>query len=262
MHKSVLAIAAHPDDIEFVMAGTLLQLHSLGWDVHYFNIANGCCGSATMDRKQCALVRLQEAQKAASLIPATFYPPICDDLEIFYTAELHRQVAAVVRKARPSIILSHAPSDYMEDHQNAARLAVGGAFTRGMPNFVTQPAMPIYTDDVAVYHAQPHGNRNPLGEIVVPNYLVNVTAVMEKKRGLLAAHASQDQWLDATQGISAYLDTMMQLNAEVGRLATRPEDQCFQYAEGWRRHLHLGLCSADFDPLPTALGELCARNVR
>ncbi|MEO8269951.1 MAG: PIG-L family deacetylase [Aureliella sp.] len=39
--RSVLAIAAHPDDIEFVMAGTLLQLSQRGWQVHYFNIANG-----------------------------------------------------------------------------------------------------------------------------------------------------------------------------------------------------------------------------
>ena len=42
---TALAIAAHPDDIEFVMAGTLLRLAETGWSIHYFNIANGCCGS-------------------------------------------------------------------------------------------------------------------------------------------------------------------------------------------------------------------------
>jgi N-acetylglucosamine malate deacetylase 1 len=257
MRKSVLAIAAHPDDIEFVMAGTLLQLQARGWEVHYFNVANGCCGSATLDRQQCAAVRLEEARRAASLIPAKFYAPICDDLEIFYTAELHRRVAAVVRQARPSIVLTHAPSDYMEDHQNAARLAVGGAFTRGMPNFVSSPPQPIYTDDVAVYHAQPHGNRDPMGQLVVPTYFVDVKSVLERKTAMLSAHASQDQWLDATQRISAYLETMVQLNAEVGQLSRQHSSTGFEFAEGWRKHLHLGLARADFDPLPQALADSC-----
>ncbi|MFM8323699.1 MAG: PIG-L family deacetylase, partial [Pirellulaceae bacterium] len=45
MNRSVLAIAAHPDDIEFVMSGTLMHLVELGWKAHYLNIANGYCGS-------------------------------------------------------------------------------------------------------------------------------------------------------------------------------------------------------------------------
>jgi N-acetylglucosamine malate deacetylase 1 len=260
MHPSVLAIAAHPDDIEFVMAGTLLQLHRRGWQVHYFNVANGCCGSTTLNRQQCAAVRLDEARRAAELIPATFYPPICDDLEIFYNKELLAKVSAVVRQARPSIILTHAPSDYMEDHQNAARLAVGGAFSRAMPNWITCPESSIYADEVAVYHAQPHGNRDPLGNLVLPTYFVDVSPMMDRKRELLAAHASQDQWLDATQGISAYLETMLSLNNEVAQMMSSleiPPPQRFEYAEGWRKHIHLGLGSADFDPLQKVLSESC-----
>jgi LmbE family N-acetylglucosaminyl deacetylase len=156
---SVLAVAAHPDDIEFVMAGTLMQLAQRGWQVHYFNVANGCCGSMDLDRLECARVRLLEAQRAAELLGARFYPPICDDLAIFYNAELLAQVSAVVRQAQPQIVLTHALVDYMEDHQNAARLAVTAAFCRAMPNYRSQPAIATYSSDVAVYHAQPHGNR-------------------------------------------------------------------------------------------------------
>lgn len=245
---AVLAIAAHPDDIEFVMAGTLLQLAARGWNVHYFNLANGCCGSKTLSRERCAAVRLAEAQAAARLIPATFHAPICNDLEVFYTSEMHAQVAAVVRQAQPSIVLTHSLSDYMEDHQNAARLAVGGAFTRGMPNFVTAPALQSYDGEVAVYHAQPHGNRDPLGQPVIPTHFVDVTRHLATKRQLLAAHASQDQWLDETQQISSYLTTMEDLNREVGQLSGR-----FQLAEGWRQHIHLGLSAPDYDPLRSAL---------
>ncbi len=250
--KSVLAIAAHPDDIEFVMAGTLLQLAARGWSVHYFNIANGCGGSMTLDRAACAATRLQEAQQAAAIIPAQFYPPICDDLEIFYTTELLQQVAAVVRHAQPEIVLTHAPIDYMEDHQNAARLAVTAAFVRGMPNFVTQPQVGTYATDVSVYHAQPHGNRTPLGEVVKPTHIVDVTPFAQRKQQLLCAHASQAEWLDDTQRMSSYVDTMFALNREVGAMS-----QQFELAEGWRKHLHLGLASAGVDPLREALqGDL------
>jgi LmbE family N-acetylglucosaminyl deacetylase len=249
-NKSVLAIAAHPDDIEFVMAGTLLQLAERGWSLHYFNIANGCGGSMTLDRQACAAARLQEAKHAAALLPATFYPPICDDLEIFYTTELLQQVAAVVRQAQPSIVLTHAPVDYMEDHQNAARLAVTAAFVRGMPNFVTQPQVSNYNTDVTVYHAQPHGNRTPLGELVTPTHIVDVTKFKARKQELLSAHVSQGQWLDDTQRMSSYVETMFELNREVGRMSAQ-----FELAEGWRKHLHLGLSAPGVDPLRDALAE-------
>lgn len=263
MNSSVLAIAAHPDDIEFVMAGTLLQLSQRGWQVHYFNIANGCCGSRTLGREECAKVRLEEAQLAASLIPATFYSPICDDLEIFYETSLLKKVASVVRQAKPSILLTHSLSDYMEDHQNAARLAVSAAFTRAMPNVVSNPVRAINDQEVAIYHAQPHGNCDPMGVRIHPTHFVDVSQWMDRKRELLAAHASQNQWLEATQRISAYLETMVQLNQEVGQMSSRAAQlrQCppYQYAEGWRQHLHLGLSQPGFDPLSEALQDCLIR---
>ncbi len=259
MNRSVLAIAAHPDDIEFVMAGTLLRLAQRGWEVHYFNVANGCCGSKTLGRRECAEVRLEEARRAASLIPARFYPPICNDMEVFYDQSLLAKVNSVVRQARPSIVLTHSLADYMEDHQNAARLAVGAAFTRSMPNMTADPEASTYDDDVALYHAQPHGNRDSLGNLVHPTHFVDVGEFMDRKRELLSAHASQDQWLESTQRISAYLETMVQFNAEVGSLsqqAARQKDHVpYQFAEGWRQHFHLGFSQSGFDPLAHALSE-------
>ena len=245
---NVLAIAAHPDDIEFVMSGTMLQLAARGWTLHYFNLANGCYGSNQLDREQSAAVRLGEAQAAAAAMPATFYPPICGDMEIFYNPELHARVASVVRQVQPTILLTHAPIDYMEDHQNAARLAAGAAFVRSMSNFITDPPHPSYDAPLAIYHAQPHGNRDPLGNPVTPTYFVDVTEYLEKKRHLLSLHASRGSWLDMTQALASYLDTMEQFNAEVGQWSGR-----FALAEGWRRHHHLGYSPANFDPLRTAL---------
>ena len=62
---AALAIAAHPDDIEFLMAGTLLLLRRRGWDLHYFNIASGNLGSMRWDARKTARVRRKEARAAA-----------------------------------------------------------------------------------------------------------------------------------------------------------------------------------------------------
>ena len=251
--KSVLAIAAHPDDIEFVMTGTLLRLIENGWEAHYFNVANGCCGSTQVGREECAAIRLKEAQSAADKIPAKFYSPICDDMEIFYTTENLAKVSAVVREAKPSIVLTHAPVDYMEDHQNTSRLAVSAAFVRGMPNVRVEPASPPFEHPIAVYHAQPHGNCDPLGVPVIPTHCVDVESLLERKKELLACHESQDQWLDETQAISSYLDTMVGLNRQVAELTGQ-----FAAAEGWRRHAYMGFSPPGFDPLRDALGSQIA----
>ena len=78
---SVLAIAAHPDDIEFLFAGTMLQLAKRGWDVHYMNLCDGSRGSTTMGQQECAETRLAEAKNACEILGAEFYPPIYSDME-------------------------------------------------------------------------------------------------------------------------------------------------------------------------------------
>ena len=82
--KKAIAIAAHPDDIEFFMSGTLMLLRDVGYEVHYINLANGSCGSMEHDAKSIASIRRSEAQDAAASIGAVFHESICSDLEIFY----------------------------------------------------------------------------------------------------------------------------------------------------------------------------------
>ena len=246
---TALAIAAHPDDIEFLMAGTLLRLREAGYAIHYWNLANGCCGTTQYDLETIAKMRRQEGMNAAAAMGATFHESICDDLAIFYDRPTLAKVAAVIREVAPTIVLTHSPSDYMEDHTNACRLATTAAFTRGMPNFVTDPSRPPVGNKVTVYHAQPYSHRDPLGNVIEPKLMIDVTNLQAKKRELLALHVSQKQWLDESQGLDSYLDTLSALDAEVGRMSC-----VFDYAEGWRRHLHMGFCDADDDPLRAALG--------
>lgn len=249
MGKRVLALVAHPDDIEFHMAGTLLHLHAAGYELHYCTVANGSCGTVSLDRDDIVRIRTAESAAAAAALGAAYHKPFVDDLQIFYEAPLLAQVGALFRRVAPEILLTHSPEDYMEDHQNCCRLAVTAAFGRGMRNFQVSPETPPMVGSVTVYHAQPHGNLDPLGRRVVPDLFVDVEPVREKKRALLNCHRSQAEWLDRSQGMGSYVQEMERLNAEVGALSGR-----YLLSEGWRRHLHLGLCGPSEDPLAVALG--------
>lgn len=248
-----LAIAAHPDDIEFMMAGTLLQLAARGWRLHYFNLCSGNCGSMILSPTQARRVRLREARSAARRLGAVFHPPIADDLEVFYADALLRRVAAVVRQADPTVVLTHSPQDYMEDHTNTSRLAVTATFAKGMPNYRSAPSRRAVQRPVAVYHAMPHGLHDGMGVRVEPDLVVETTGVQGAKRDALACHASQKDWLDQTQGMGSYVAEMDRMAAEIGRTAGG-----LAYAEGWRRHHPLGFAGADFDPLMQALPGICS----
>lgn len=250
MIKSAIAIGAHPDDIEFYMAGTLVLLKRAGWETHYLNVGNGCCGSVQHDARQTRSIRLAEAKRAAKILGAHFHGSLCNDLEIFYELNLLRRLAAVIREVKPNVVLTHAPVDYMEDHTNTSRLVVSAAFAHAMPNFRSAPARPVAEYEVTVYHAMPHGLRDPLRRLVKPGAFVNAASVQGIKRAALAEHKSQRTWLDVSQGLDSLTAKIDEMARVVGKLSKK-----FKLAEGWRRHLHYGFSATEVDPLREALGK-------
>ncbi len=246
----VLAAACHPDDIEFTMAGTLLHLRNVGCEIHMWNLANGCLGSMTHEPGELSRLRWQESQESAAVAGAAVHPPLFNDMEIFYDKASLAQVAATLRNIKPEIILTHSPEDYMEDHQNVCRLVLSAAFGRAMPHLATTPPTAPYQAAVRIYHAAPHGLCDGLRRPFQPDFLVDIAPVLPTKQKMLACHRSQQQWLDASQGMNAYLDEMVAMGRT---MAGRGEG--IEVAEGWIRHSHLGYCSEDYDPLPHLLAE-------
>jgi LmbE family N-acetylglucosaminyl deacetylase len=247
-----MAIAAHPDDIEFTMAGTLLSLKHAGYAIHMWNLANGHCGTAVYERDEIVRLRAAEAQASAHVAGAVLHPSITDDLAIYYEPGLVAQVAAVIREVRPSILLIPSPQDYMEDHANTCRLAVTAAFARGMRNYVTQPPRPPWNGDCVLYHAMPHGLRDGLRRRVRPELYVDIETVLDVKREMLSQHHTQKDWLDVSQGMGSYVAEMEQMAIAIGALSGR-----YRVAEGWRRHSHLGFAAAEVDPLVRTLADHC-----
>jgi hypothetical protein len=96
----------------------------------------------------------------------------------------------------------------------------------------------------------PHGCCDGLRRRIIPGAFVDTTSVQEKKLAALACHESQHGWLQASQGMNSYLRDMEDGARSLGRMSRR-----FRYAEGWRRHSHMGYCAAAADPLRDALGK-------
>ena len=249
---TVLAISCHPDDIEFTMGGTLLQLKKAGCDIHLINIANGSAGSTTLRPPEIAAVRRQEAMRSAELLGAVFHESLVDDLEVFYTQELIRRVTALVRQVKPDIVLTLSLEDYMDDHMNTAKIAVTATFLRGVGNYRSIPDAPAVLEDAMLYHGTPLSLTDMMRRPIVPELYVDVTSVIDEKERLLACHASQKDWLDKTQGFDSYLKTMRDATQTLGGMSGR-----FRFAEGWRRHEHAGFTQKDCNPLADILPGLC-----
>ncbi len=242
--KRAIAIGCHPDDIEFMMAGTLIRLKEAGWEIHYLNVANGALGTDKLPVDEIIRIRRDESMAAARLIGAVYHESMAQDLAIFYEKALLAKVAAVVREVEPEVVLTHYPFDYMEDHSTVSRLAVSAAFVRGMVNFETEPARPSTSQPVALYHAMPYGLHDPLRRPVIPDFHVDISGQIDLKTEMLACHKSQKEWLDVSQGQDSYLTTLRDMMREMGTQSGK-----YKYAEGWIHHLHLGLGPEEFDPL-------------
>lgn len=248
---TALAIAAHSDDIEFMMGGTLALLAERGWDTHYMTLADGYVGSSVHGTQDITQHRALEAQRGAAVLGASWHPCLVGDCEIVYSVDLLRRVTAVVREVRPSVVLTQAPDDYMEDHIWTSHLVASACFNRNMPNFAALPPREAYPDDVTVYHAQPHGLHDLLRRRIFPGIYVDTSTVQERKREALGCHETQNHWLNTTQGFGSLIDEMDEMSRTVGEMSRR-----YGLAEGWRRHSPLGFSAAPTDPLTAALSDV------
>jgi LmbE family N-acetylglucosaminyl deacetylase len=243
---TVLVIACHPDDMEMMMGGTMLLLRQAGCAIHYINVANGCAGSVELPPARIAAIR-----KAARL-GAVIHPSLVDDLEVFPVPALIRRMTALVRQVKPDMVFTHSMEDYMDDHMNTARIAVAAVFQRNIQNYRSIPDEDAVFEDAMLYHSTPHILTDMMRRPIVPEIYVDVSTVIDAKEKLLACHASQKEWLDATQGFDSYLKSMRDLAAAVGAMSGR-----FSLAEGWRRHSHIGFTREDCNPLADILKERC-----
>src|SRR6266705_3191696 len=117
----VLALHAHPDDVEFQCDGTLPLLGQAGCHITIATMTAGDCGSAELGPQEISAVRRKEAKAAADLLGADYMCLEFKDVLIAINDDSRRRVTEAVRRARPDIILNATPVDYMSDHEMTRR---------------------------------------------------------------------------------------------------------------------------------------------
>jgi LmbE family N-acetylglucosaminyl deacetylase len=232
-NRRILAVGAHPDDVEFMCGGTLKLLADEGYEIFIGIMANGDCGSMVEPAESITRIRRHEALDAAKLLSAELYPLGELDLRITLDDRTKEAVTELVRSVDPLLVFTHPHEDYMADHEVTSRLVRLACFCAPIPNFNTRTPMPSpRTYGIPhLYYWSPLDGFDIYGEFVPQPVLVDITAVMPFKKKLLSCHKSQRDWLLEQHGIDQYIELMKQTGGRYGK-------ECgVEYAEGFRQHL-------------------------
>jgi N-acetylglucosamine malate deacetylase 1 len=216
----VLAVGAHPDDLEILCGGTLARFCRDGHDVVMCHATSGDRGSYVGTSAEVAAIRDGEAQRAAEICGAEHATLGLHDGEVNAADPAQqRLVIDLVRETRPDLILTHHPGDYMSDHNEVARLIFDCSFHATLPLLETD--RPHHSTVTPIYYMD-----TVMGLGFQPTEYVDVSDVIETKTSMLEAHQSQLVWLRDHDGV----DIVEQM-----RVATRFRGlQCgAQYAEGF-----------------------------
>lgn len=219
----VLAVGAHPDDVEFYCSGTLLACKARGDEVVVCCLANGDKGGFDMTCEELAAVREAEAQAAAKLMGAELICCGIPDGDLRECDEQRAVVIDAIRLARPDMIITHSPEDYHPDHCNASALVFSASFLATCPNVRGTRELPAAPTVPPLFYMD-----TPQGMGFQPTEYVDITPYWEQKVQIINCHKSQVQWIMEHDNLDL---------VEMGRVTAQFRGgQCgVRYAEGFRQ---------------------------
>jgi LmbE family N-acetylglucosaminyl deacetylase len=218
---NILAIGAHPDDIELLCAGTLARYSGLGHQVHVAIATNGELASPALTRAEIARVRQDEARQAAEVIGATLLWLGFSDGFLLDDRNTRLRFIDALRRSDPDVLLVHSHYDYHPDHRTAGHIAM--SVRQLAAARLIETGLPPTTKVPDVFFMDTLG-----GLDFTPETFVDISDTIAAKTEMLTLHASQNQWLHDLHGID-YVE-FMQAQARLRGL------QCgVEYAEGFRR---------------------------
>ena len=220
---NVLAIGAHPDDVEISCAGTLARYASGGHAVTIAVFTSGNMGDLDIPPDELAATRGTEAEAAAELIGARLlWGGVTDEL-VFPDEPQRRLMIDLLRQADPDVIITHSPSDYHPDHRYVSQLVFDSYFQKGLPHLPHQTRAACRFARAHIYYMDNVG-----GIGFLPTEYVDITDVMEIKRRMLGCHQSQVRALSDLASTNA-----LEMIEILGRF--RGFAAGCRFAEGFRR---------------------------
>ncbi|RPJ56067.1 MAG: PIG-L family deacetylase [Acidobacteria bacterium] len=223
----VLAIGAHPDDLEILCGGTLARFRQQGDDVVMCHVANGNLGHTEIPRDELRQIRREEAKRAAAVIGAESVTLDIDDMDVYLERSSRAKMVDVIRRAAPDVIIVPSPDDYLSDHFVSSQIAVDASFLASLPQLVTEVEVhfrltPIFFADTLA------------GVRFDPEEYVDISAVEKIKREMIACHESQARWLKEHDQID-YVEFAMKLSAFRGVQCGVAYAEAFRLYRVWGR---------------------------
>jgi LmbE family N-acetylglucosaminyl deacetylase len=183
---NILAIGAHPDDIEILCAGTLALYAKAGHNVTMAVFTDGSMGDLQIPPAKLAKIRHEEQKAAAAIIGARLLWPAITDEHVFPNEAQRRVMIDLLREADPDVILTHSPNDYHPDHRHLTQLVFDSYFQKGLPHLPNQSQPACRFGGTQVYYMD-----NIAGIDFTPTEYVDITSVVETKLRMLRCHKSQ-----------------------------------------------------------------------
>ncbi len=224
----VLAIGAHPDDIEIACSGTLAKCVKRGDTVIVCHASTGNLGHVIIPPDELTKIRAAEAKKAGAMAGIEVICANFNDLDLYdNNQEARDKMVDIIKYANPDFIITHNPDDYMPDHTAVSRLVFDASFTATLPNYKSTcekyskgcgPAklVPIYYMDTLA------------GVNFNPTEFVDISDEIDLKINMLECHESQLVWMREHDGID-FADMVKTCSRYRGY-------QCgAEYAEGFRQ---------------------------
>lgn len=234
MGERVLAFMAHPDDAEFLCAGTLALLHRIGYEIHIATMTAGDGGSMELAPEEIARIRIREAERSAALLDGKYHcAGLKDFLVVINEANIKRAVE-IIRQVDPLIVFTHHPNDYMLDHEMTSIIVRHACFCAGAPNMKTDavPSAAPTKRIPCLYYSMPIEGTDHFGREVAMDIFIDITSVMDLKESMLKCHESQRQWLLEHHGIDEYVGRMRQWAAQAGAKIGWQFAECFLQHRG------------------------------
>lgn len=179
LELDVLAIFAHPDDMELTVGGTLLKMKSLGYKTGALDVTKGDMGTrGTVEG------RALEAVDAAKILKLDVRENLeLPDGHVWLTEETRTKLVRVLRRFKPKLILTHQADDPHPDHNHIVQLVRESARLASMKN---------YDGDFGLERTNvPMVAHNVFSHRVAPSFIVDISDFLEEKMRAIAAHKSQ-----------------------------------------------------------------------
>jgi len=182
MKVDILAIAAHPDDVELACSGTVLKHIQMGYSVGIVDLTQGELGS-----RGSAEIRLQEAAESAKILGISFRKNLKLADGFFEINETTlKALITEIRTAQPKIILANSPRDRHPDHGRASELISRACFLAGLPKIETT------LNNVPQNAHRPRSIYHYIQDYNIgPDFIVDITNQYEQKMNSILAFKSQ-----------------------------------------------------------------------